>query len=402
MTPEYDAVVVGAGPAGATFATYLGQAGRRVAVLEAARFPRDKPCGEGILPAGVAVLHELGLVEPIYAAGGRPIHGVRYSLPDGRTAAARFPAPPRGYGDGIGLRRLALDPILAGRARAEHGVRLVDHRRVTSITKETGCWRIGASSGDQYTAPLLVAADGYRSSIRRMLGWQRTSHGRRYGVVGHVRLPSREMRALGSNVHVVLRPGLETYYAPVGPNEALVALLCRRETLRRAAGDLKGAYRRWVLSDPILGARLASGEVDRVVTACGPFPSRATRVHGDGVLLVGDAAGFYDPISGEGISRSLQGARLAACVAERALAAGSVAEPDLARYATCLARLVRDGQRLTRLALLICSSDRLAGLAMRGLQRDPRLLPRLLGVAAGAWGFGALSPRDWLALGVGI
>lgn len=404
MPGHFDAIVVGAGPAGATFASYLGQEGRRVLVLEASRFPRDKPCGEGILPGGVSVLDELGLLDQIYAAGGQPIGGVRYSLAGGRTARASFPAAPRGrsHGEGVGLRRLALDQILAGRARAECSVCLLEGERVTAVARLEDGWRVWTAGGGEHCAPLLVGADGYRSSIRRILGWQRPASGSRYGVIGHVRLSGRQMRCLGSDVHVVLRPGLETYFAPVGPQEALVALLCSRRTMRQAAGDLRGAYQRWVLNDPILGRHLANGTFDTTITACGPFPSRAMRVYGDGVLLLGDAAGFYDPISGEGLSRSLLGGRLGARVAERALSTGSLAEAALEPYASGLAHLTRDSQRLTRLALLICSSDRLAAAAMRGLQRDKLLLPHLLGIAAGAWGFSALSPRDWLALAAGI
>ncbi|MGI8553049.1 MAG: NAD(P)/FAD-dependent oxidoreductase [Dehalococcoidia bacterium] len=402
MTREFDAIVVGAGPAGASFATYLGRSRHRVLLLDAAGFPRDKPCGEGIMPAGVPVLRELGVLQQLEHAGAQPIHGVRYSLPDGRTARAGFPSPPAGPGNGLGLRRLALDKILVERARSEATVHFLEGRRVTSIRRCDSIWLVRTAQNEMYHAPLLLGADGYRSTVRKLLGWQRGPNSGRYGVVGHFTLSPDGLARFGPDVHVVLRPGIETYAAPVGPRQALVAVLGDRRVMRTLAGNLAGGYQRLILSDPVLGPLLRQCAPDPRVTACGPFGVGATRVFGDGTILIGDAAGFRDPITGEGLARSLQGARLAASVADNALRSGSVAAHGLAPYADALKQLTRDSDRLTRLALLLCSSPWISRLAMSGMRRDPDLLPRLLGVAAGSWGFGALSARNWLGLTVGV
>lgn len=398
MSAMADAIVVGAGPAGAAFAAYLGAHGRRVLVLDRAVFPRDKPCGEGILPAGVEVLRDLGVYSAALAAGAQPLGGVRYTLASGASARASFPAA---CGSGLAVRRLRLDALLVERARSEATVCLIEGQRVVALQRCGDLWQARSDHAQVFTAPLLVGADGYRSVVRRLLGWQGRSTGSRYGVVGHFRLP-RARAAFQGDINVMLRPGLESYAAPVGEGEMLVALLGGRALMRGLAGDLRGGYLRSVRADPVLARWLRNAEPEAQVSACGPFPALASRVHGQGALLIGDAAGFVDPITGEGLARSLCGARLAATVAERALRSGRLDAVTLAPYARRLAAQTRDGERLTRLALLLCSSQQLSRLAMRGMQRDPRLLPRLLGIGAGAWGFEALSRRDWLAFLAGI
>src|SRR2546428_195718 len=114
---DADVVVIGGGPVGAALAMFLGRAGRRVTVVEKSGFPRDKPCGEGLMPSGVAVLDRLGI--DLLGAGFPPVHGVRYKLAGG-SAAGAFRS-----GVGCGVRRTRLDHLLAERAAASPGVELL-------------------------------------------------------------------------------------------------------------------------------------------------------------------------------------------------------------------------------------------------------------------------------------
>lgn len=399
---DYDVVVVGAGPAGACFATYLASAGRHVALLDAAHFPRDKPCGEGIMPAGVAVLRQLGVLDRLRAAGARPIAGVRYSLAGGASVRAGFPLSGASESYALGVRRTILDAALVERARSQCGVTLYEGRRITALARDAAVWHARTATGERFSTPLIIGADGYRSTVRRLLGWQRSRHGDRYGVVSHFRLAPGEPLCTSPDIHVTLRPGLESYAAPVAEEEWLVALLAGRAAMAPLAGDARRGYLELALSDPVIGPTLRAAQQNGPVTVCGPFDVGATRIIGDGALLIGDAAGFLDPITGEGIARSLRGARLAARVAQAALDAGQVGVARLAPYAVALAHLTVPTHRLTRLALHLCASDRLAVRALRGCERDTQLLPRLLGIGTGAWGFRKLTPRDWLALVAGV
>jgi 2-polyprenyl-6-methoxyphenol hydroxylase-like FAD-dependent oxidoreductase len=164
-------VIVGAGMAGASLAITLGRAGRQVALFDAQTFPRDKPCGEGIMPAGVSALRRLGIVD---GAGGAVFHGVRYHV-GSRVAVGPFPASVEHGERGRAQRRLVLDRCLFELAAATPGVTahqgvavdgpLVEDGRVTGVLVD----------GSVVGATLVVAADGAHSRFRHRLGTQRAS-----------------------------------------------------------------------------------------------------------------------------------------------------------------------------------------------------------------------------------
>src|SRR6202165_5220703 len=114
IAPETDVAIVGAGPIGSALALMLARRGRRVLLLDKARFPRDKPCGEGLMPAGLSILQELGI--SLAPAEFPRVRGVRYRLSDGRSAFGAFRSDDGKPVEGAGVRRLRLDPLLAARA----------------------------------------------------------------------------------------------------------------------------------------------------------------------------------------------------------------------------------------------------------------------------------------------
>jgi flavin-dependent dehydrogenase len=374
---DADLVVIGGGPVGAALAMFMGRAGRRVTVLEKSRFPRDKPCGEGLMPSGVAVLDRLGI--DLVAAGFPPLSGVRYVLAGG-SAGGAFRA-----GRGCGVRRLRLDQLLAERAAGTPGVELLLGCTATGVSVDPADVRVETSAGS-LRAPVAVGADGLRSSVARWLGWARPPRGSlRYGLVGHLEHPG----PVPAEVIVTLLGPAEVYTAPTAERELLVAVLGRRGSLRRQGRSVLETYRALVgEAHPELEGALLTSRVH----GAGPFWVAPARVAEGRVFLVGDAAGFTDPLTGDGIAAGL--------VQAETLARFLVDDPSGAapRYRVWRAGQWRRRRLLSGLALGLSGSATMARRALAGLGRRPVALQSFLEVNDGRRGLFSLSARDWAAL----
>jgi len=396
MENDADVVVVGGSVAGAATAAFLAQRGHSVVMLDLATFPRDKPCGEGLMPHGVDVLAQLGVLDRVLAAGARPLHGVRYTLDSGETVAApfRFTAPHTSYA--LGIRRLALDDLLLQHAATTGSTRVRERFRVRGLLRQDGAV-VGVTDGTtEVRGRVIVGADGLRSRVRTLLGWDNSrGRPRRYAAVGHFRLPKH--RHLAPEVEVILAAGMEAYVTPLGGDEVLVALLGGRQLMRGMAGGLAGGFLRLVEAQSRLRVVLDGAQLQPGVRATGPFAVRARHVAGNGALLVGDAAGFLDPITGEGMAAALQQAGAAARVIDTALGRHERIV-DLQAYTAAHRRISANGTLLTWVALALCISPAATARAMAGLQSRRDLFGKLLAINCGHAGLGSVSPRDWVAL----
>ncbi|TMC06132.1 MAG: NAD(P)/FAD-dependent oxidoreductase [Chloroflexi bacterium] len=267
---DADLAVIGGGPVGSTLALLAARAGRRVTVIEKGRLPRDKPCGEGLLPSGVRVLASAGI--DLAAEGFPVVAGVRYRLEGGPTVRGDLQPTP-----GRGVRRTRFDALLAERAAATPGVTLVCACAASAVRVEPGAVRVETAAGP-LRARAVVAADGLRSATARWLGWARQPEGRgRHALVGHL---AAGPQALGDEVVVTLLDGMEVYAAPAGPDEALVALLAPRGSLRRPGATVTESYLEAVRrAHPGLAGAPLTGRV----RGAGPFwtrPRTVARDHG--------------------------------------------------------------------------------------------------------------------------
>lgn len=313
---DADLLVVGGGPAGLATAAYAARAGLAVVVAEPRATPVDKACGEGVMPGGLTRLQALGADPP-----GFPFAGIAYLDAAGRRAEARF-----ALGPGRGVRRTALHTVMVAAARAV-GVAWTTVR-VTDV-----CQDASGVTAAGVRARWLVAADGLHSTVRRRLGIATSSGApRRFGLRRHWHLPP-----WSDLVEVMWGPHGEAYVTPVGPDLVGVAMLHRPYGgSALPAGD---AYTRLLAGFPALAARLAGAEPAGPVRGAGPLrQSVHARVRGR-VLLVGDAAGYEDALTGEGIS-------LAFAQAEAAVEALLAGEP--ARYEAAWRRITRRYRWLTR------------------------------------------------------
>ncbi len=342
-------VVVGGGPAGLAAAIALRQQGCEVEVFEARpQGPIDKACGEGLMPDGVAALQRLGVrLDP---AALQPFQGIRY-LDQDLVAEGRFPG-----GSGFGIRRLRLHQALIERAESV-GVKLRWETRIKALSPR------GVLTDDgQVAAQWVVGADGLRSRVRKWAGLEAPAvrprlEQRRFGVRRHF-----ETAPWSDCVEVYWGDGCEAYVTPVGSREVGVAILWSG---RKAAFDeLLGSF-------PNLSRRLAgSPELSRHRGA-GPLMQRVKNVCHGRVLLVGDAAGYVDAITGEGLSLAFHQAEAHAA---------ALAADDPAAYARAHRRIHALPDNLTRLLLRVERHSWLRRRMVRALAHEPAVFSRLLGI----------------------
>ncbi|MEA2696314.1 MAG: hypothetical protein QOI66_585 [Myxococcales bacterium] len=383
-----DVVIAGGGIAGATLAILLGRAGVRVDLFDAQKFPREKPCGEGLMPAGVAVLRRLGVAA---AVGGRPLRGIRYRG-WGLSAEASFPAVDGVAAVALGQRRFHLDGVLFAVAESTPGVRAFTGVAVDGAVVEGGR-AVGLRVGAQvHRAPLVVGADGPLSGVRRSLGLDGPRPRRaRLGLRMHFRLrpgtPQPDM------VEVFIGEGHELYVTPLPGDETLVALLSDRPTM---GGEAREALPRLIDAQPVLRQRLQGAVPLTAIAGRSPLALNVRAGFAPGAVLLGDAAGFIDPVTGGGMAQALLSAELLAAAVPDILASGqSGRQVDsdlwLARFDRRRRRLLRDYQRLTRLLLFLIARPALARATLRLMAGTPRLMSHLIGVAGGVRGlFGRL------------
>lgn len=338
-----DVLIVGGGPAGLATAIRCAQAGLSVTVAEPRAGPVDKACGEGLMPAAVARLAEIG-VRP----AGRPLRGIRY-LDPGHRADALFR-----HGPGLGVRRTTLHAALAARA-AQCGIPVLPVR-VTGFTRHSG----GVTAAG-VEARYLVAADGLHSAIRRACALEPPpARYPRFGLRRHYRVaPWSDL------VEVHWGPDSEAYVTPVADDLVGVAVL----------GGARGGYQSRLAAFPALRERLAGAAPASDIRGAGPLRQDVRRRAAGSVLFVGDASGYLDALTGEGIGVALaQAAALADC-----LAAGRAGD-----YERAWRRASRRSWLLTAGLLWARRQPVLASRIVPAAQRLPRLFTRIVNLAGEA------------------
>lgn len=383
---DADVAVIGAGPAGAATALYAARAGRRVLLIDKQAFPRDKPCGEGLMPSGRPPLRELGLEERVLGLGAPPLNGVQFGLLDRPQAAVPFPAH-NGEHAGLGVRRFDFDGELIEAIAREPAIEFCQRRHAVDVRRDPGRPSVITDQGE-IRARHVVVADGLRSPIRHRLGWTvgpRPPH--RYGVVAHWQMEG----PVDPWVRITFADGLELYEGPVSGNQRMIGLLCYHERMRAFGGRLQSRYRDVARA---IRPHLENAEQVGPVYAVGPFWYRARTVAERGVFLVGDAGGFTDPITGEGIAAALRQARAFKAALD---------SPNPERsYRLAHHRLTANPRRVAALFLRLSRTPALVERGVRNHEAAPQMLTKLLGIGFGYWGFNRITPREWVRMFTGV
>jgi flavin-dependent dehydrogenase len=349
-----DIVIIGGGPAGLAAGIAARQKGFAVTIVDAAKPPIDKACGEGLMPEGVDALTSLGV--HIGETESARFRGIRF-IQEGAEARAEFPR-----GSGLGVRRTTLHRLLLKRAE-EAGVKLLWNTPVRHL--DTACAR------------WIIGADGINSYIRKWAGVRENRIGvRRFGFRRHF-----QAAPWSDTVDVYWGRTCQIYVTPVTANEVGVAMLSRHKRLRleEAVREFPDVERRLSGLSPVSSERGA-------VTQC----RRLRTVYRGNVALIGDASGSVDAITGEGLALSFK---------QAVALADALAANDLAQYAVAHAGIVRPAWRMANVLLLMDQHAWLRRRMIRALAAESGLFAKLLAMHTGA-----ISPLDfgvagWCTLG---
>ena len=328
--PIYDVAIAGAGPAGATTAYFLAKEGKRVALLEKARFPRDKRCGDAWCEPALDILEEMGVLQELVDAGAVQFvrsgglvspGGLSFVSPDEgeRPSAPRVAA----------IRRQVCDERIA-RAAEQVGAELIEDAAVTKVTLDD-VWRIRCKDGRRFSARCLIAADGAKSKIARMLGIVTT---------GATSAASRQY--IKGGTHNFASDGVLLYPPYVIPGYVAffrhsnddIDLGCYLLPGGKVPPTkLKELLQTEVVNDPFV--REVLGDRAEPLESPGISPLRLGGepcTSGERFLAVGDAAGQTDPLTGEGIHTAMIAAKIAARVLHEAFAEGDLSARRLEAY----------------------------------------------------------------------
>ncbi|HEY6090292.1 MAG TPA: NAD(P)/FAD-dependent oxidoreductase [Gemmatimonadaceae bacterium] len=390
MGPQLDAevIVVGGGPAGASTAHSLAKQGVDVLVLDRAKFPRDKTCAEYLSPQASRILSDMNVLDEIERSSPAHLSGMRIRAPDGHHCDGEFAAnhefrPFRDYG--LAVRRTILDAIVLDGAKAA-GARVEEQMRITDVTRDgagrvSGVSAIGADGAARsLTSRFVVGADGLRSVVGKRLGLTHTSRffPRRLALVAHYR-KVRDVGSLGE-MHVDHQGYFGIVHVGGGlMNVAVVVPISRAAEI----GDSRAAFlESWIASRPHLAERFAGAERVTDVRATGPFATTSSPAWAAGAALVGDAADFFDPFTGEGMYAALRGGEILAPFVVAALR-GAPADENrtLAGYEAARRTEFGGKWKLERIVGMAIAYPYFLNNAAKALSRNKDMADLLVGVA---------------------
>ncbi len=293
--------IIGAGPAGSMSAYLLKKSGFDVVIVDKYSTPKRKVCGEYLCPSGVDLLNKQGL--KFIVEDFRRVSGMKIVSPMGRSVLSFFPEG-RIINYGASVNRSIFDQRLRDLGKNE-GCKYIEGHAVTNIQQEGSSWIVILESGEKVLCDLVIGADGINSPTAQIFGHKELINTNRIALHVYIPLKDRKFYSRLGQMHIT-KDGSYVGLNPINENEINFSIVCSKEKLKHMSG-------REIINEAIRSSHILRSYFDEIdnetkISTAGSIKNKNSFIAGDGVAYVGDSAGFIDPLTGEGIYNSLQGA----------------------------------------------------------------------------------------------
>ncbi len=306
ITPKiYDILIIGAGPAGAFAARKMAEAGFDVTVLEYSSQIKRKVCGEYLCPQGVALLKRHGLYDDL-SKKFLPVTGMDLFSPSGKKIVSHFPMKNQ-VQLGLSLQRDIFDGFLVQWAQ-KAGAQFLFDKKVSRLTHQSDFWEIEIHQGDVFRTRLLIGADGRKSIVAKQLAQQKKHDIHR--VAFHCFLQANNHQSRQGEMHLF---GNGNYIGidPIHTEQINFSLVCDAKQVL-AAGSHHAIFNQHIQASKNLMDRFGLIPESVKISAVTPIHNQVKHIVGADWALIGDASGFIDPLTGEGIYNALLTAEILA------------------------------------------------------------------------------------------
>ena len=293
--------IIGAGPAGSMSTYLLKKSGFDVVVVDKYSAPKRKVCGEYLCPSGVELLKQQEL--SFVVADFNRVFGMKIVSPMGRSILSFFPEG-RIMNHGVSVNRSLFDQRLRDIGKNE-GCQYIEGHAVTNIQKEGTFWKVILESGKEVFCDLVVGADGINSPTAQIFGHKEFIDTMRIALHVYIPLKDRKFYSRLGQMHIT-KDGSYVGLNPINENEINFSIVCSKEKLKHMS-------RKEIINEAIRSSHTLRSYFDEIddetkISTAGSIKNKNNFIAGEGIAYVGDSAGFIDPLTGEGMYNSLQGA----------------------------------------------------------------------------------------------
>ncbi|MBN1170102.1 geranylgeranyl reductase family protein [Candidatus Micrarchaeota archaeon] len=331
---DYDVIVVGGGPSGSSCTAFLSKAGKKVLLLDRARFPREKICGDGISGRSVSLLKELGIFQNFKDAEHTDMYGVTFSSPDGTVVPVG--AKDKGDAPGFVCRRIVFDNILFQNAK-KLAAKTIEEFIVTDLITEGG--KVVGVKGNHkgkekaFRAKLVVGADGAAGVTARKLGAANADGDHQYA---GLRAYYENVDGMGKTIELhFVKETIPGYFwiFPLPGKRANVGIAITVTEMKNKKINLVKAMEEIINANPVFRPRFNNAKrTTSLKSWILPLATKKVKSYGNGYVLIGDAASLIDPFTGEGIGNALTSGKVSAQVIAEALNENDFSEAKLSQY----------------------------------------------------------------------